>query len=247
MHETSRGNGGRAGSRKSVVLAHSSDLHIDDEVVKGPDNGLVGLGLVFDAARRAAADVILLAGDTFDNLRVSQTILTAAVDLLASAPVPVVLLPGNHDPSLDDCLYRRSGLCDMTSIHVVGISQAEPIVFEDLDLEILGVPHKSYGDMPPLSPARRRGARWQVVMAHGHYVPLAEWEEQSHRSWRISDAALAATGADYIALGHWDRPSRVGDGTVAAYYSGSPDLAKTINVVRLDEAVGVTVARAPIR
>ena len=124
MHETSRGNGGRAGSRKSVVLAHSSDLHIDDEVVKGPDNGLVGLGLVFDAARRAAADVILLAGDTFDNLRVSQTILTAAVDLLASAPVPVVLLPGNHDPSLDDCLYRRSGLCDMTSIHVVGISQA---------------------------------------------------------------------------------------------------------------------------
>jgi len=25
---------------------------------------------------------------------------------------------------------------------------------------------------------------------------------------------LAATGADYVALGHWDRATRVGDGTV---------------------------------
>ena len=27
---------------------------------------------------------------------------------------------------------------------------------------------------------------------------------------------IAATGADYLALGHWDRPMQVGDGTVPA-------------------------------
>ena len=41
---------------------------------------------------------------------------------------------------------------------------------------------------------------------------------------------------------YWDRPMRVGNGTVAAYYSGSPDLAGTINLVRLT-ADGVIVTR----
>jgi DNA repair exonuclease SbcCD nuclease subunit len=86
-----------------------------------------------------------------------------------------------------------------------------------------------------------------VVMAHGHYVPPAEWEAQRHRAWRISDADLTATGADYIALGHWDRPAPVGDGSVLAYYSGSPDLAGTVNVVRLHNTDGVSVSRARLK
>ena len=37
---------------------------------------------------------------------------------------------------------------------------------------------------------------------------------------------IAATGADYVALGHWDRPPQVGDGSIPAYYSGSPALGE---------------------
>jgi len=76
-------------------------------------------------------------------------------------------------------------------------------------------------------------------MAHGHYIAPDEWAAQSHRSWRLSDDALAATGADYVALGHWDRPTPVGDGRVLAFYSGSPDLAKTVNRVTLGKDVNV--------
>jgi hypothetical protein len=36
---------------------------------------------------------------------------------------------------------------------------------------------------------------------------------------------------------------QVGDGSVQAYYSGSPDLARTANVIRLTEQRGVTVSR----
>ena len=39
---------------------------------------------------------------------------------------------------------------------------------------------------------------------------------------------------------------RVGNGVVPAYYSGSPEYAGTINVVRLSETGGVTVKRAPL-
>jgi len=62
-------------------------------------------------------------------------------------------------------------------------------------------------------------------------------------SWVFGDEEIAATGADYLALGHWDRAMRVGDGVVSAYYSGSPDLAQTVNMVRLTAAADVVVTR----
>jgi hypothetical protein len=66
-------------------------------------------------------------------------------------------------------------------------------------------------------------------------------------SWLISNAEIEATGADYLALGHWNRAARVGAGvTVPAYYSGSPDLAKTVNLVRLLSNGTVEVTREAI-
>jgi hypothetical protein len=65
-------------------------------------------------------------------------------------------------------------------------------------------------------------------------------------SWVFSDEEIAATAADYLALGHWDRPVRVGNGVVPAYYSGSPDLAETVNLVRLTAAGEVVVTREPL-
>ena len=83
-----------------------------------------------------------------------------------------------------------------------------------------------------------------MALAHGHYeedgaVPLRP-------SWLISDAEIDATEADYLALGHWNRPEKVGTGRVPAYYSGSPELAKTVNVIRLTRDGAVEVERKPL-
>src|SRR5262245_41720271 len=75
--------------------------------------------------------------------------------------------------------------------------------------------------MAPLRGPRRRSTRWQVAMAHGHYEPPAPRANPLRPSWVFGDEEIAATAADYLALGHWDRPMRVGDGVVPAYYSGS--------------------------
>jgi DNA repair exonuclease SbcCD nuclease subunit len=232
---------------QTIVLLHSSDLHVDDALVKRERNGLDGLRAVLATAHALAADVVLLAGDTFDNHRVSAPVLARAAALLGDARMPVILLPGNHDPALPDCLFQRAGLTDMTRLHVLGVTHAEAVVFPEHDLEIWGRPHRSFNDMLPLESPRPRSTRWQVAMAHGHYVPPAEWKAQSHRAWLISDADLRATGADYVALGHWDRAAEVGDGGVRAFYSGSPDLAGTANVIRLSTYGGVTVSRVPLR
>ena len=84
-------------------------------------------------------------------------------------------------------------------------------------------------------------------MAHGHYEPAPDRSVSPRPSWLIGDDDIAATGADYMALGHWNRAVRVGNGTVPAYYSGSPEYAGTVNVVRLRKPSGeVEVTRAPL-
>jgi hypothetical protein len=62
-------------------------------------------------------------------------------------------------------------------------------------------------------------------------------------SWVFSDDDTGATAADYLALGHWDRPMRVGNSVVPADYSGSPALAGTVNLVCLTVAREVVLTR----
>jgi hypothetical protein len=95
--------------------------------------------------------------------------------------------------------------------------------FPAYDLEIWGHAHRDYFDMAPLRAPRPRSTRWQVAMAHGHYEPPETRANPLRPSWIFSDEEIAATGADYLALGHWDRPMRVGNGVVPAFYSGSPE------------------------
>ena len=97
--------------------------------------------------------------------------------------------------------------------------------------------------MIPFETVRPRRTRWQIAAAHGHYVPVPDRTTRPRPSWLFGDEDLLATGADYVALGHWNAPAKVGNGAVAAYYSGSPEYAGTFNVIRLGHSAGVSVTR----
>jgi DNA repair exonuclease SbcCD nuclease subunit len=231
---------------KDVIVVHSSDLHMDHDYtarLHGGD-GTAGLAAVLTAAQRLRADVVVLAGDTFDCHRLHIELLDRVAGLISSAAVPVVLLPGNHDPLVAGSVYHHEGLARAANLHVLGLTSDEGVLFTDLSLEIWGRPHRDYADMIPLERPRPRSARWQIALAHGHYVAVPDRSSRLRPSWLIGDDELAATGADYIALGHWNRPAKVG--CVAAYYSGSSEYAGTVNVVRLNAAGNVEVRRAEL-
>jgi DNA repair exonuclease SbcCD nuclease subunit len=232
---------------RDIVVVHSSDLHVDHDYtarLHGGD-GAAGLACVLDAARNMAADVVLLAGDTFDSHRVPQDLIGRAAAVIGAAALPVVVLPGNHDPAIDTAVYRDSALAAVANLHVLGVTHDQAVAFPDLSLEVWGRPHRDYDDMVPFATVRPRTTRWSIAMAHGHYEPKPDRSRGPRPSWLIGDDEIAATGADYVALGHWNRAVRVGNGTVPAYYSGSPEYAGTVNVVRLGSG-GVTVTRAPL-
>lgn len=49
-------------------------------------------------AQREACDFILVCGDVFESNHLDRQVLLRALDVLGGLPVPVCLLPGNHDP-----------------------------------------------------------------------------------------------------------------------------------------------------
>jgi DNA repair exonuclease SbcCD nuclease subunit len=233
---------------RDIIIVHSSDIHVDHDYtarLHGGD-GTAGLACVLNAARDLAADAAILAGDTFDSHRVPQQLIEQAAAVIAAAGLPVVILPGNHDPAISDAVYHHGALAAVRNLHVIGVTHDEAVLFPDISLEIWGRAHRDYDDMIPFEIVRPRRTRWQIAVAHGHYEPAPNRSIGPRPSWLIGDTEIDATGADYVALGHWNRAIRVGNGKVPAYYSGSPEYSGAINVVRLSEAAGVTVTRAPL-
>ena len=228
-----------------IVLVHSSDLHLDEDRAIGArsGDGTASLRAVLTTARALRADIALLAGDTFENNQLSAGILGRAGRLLAETGMPVVILPGNHDPAAAGSVFVRGGFAELPNVSILGVTHDEAVPFGAFDLEIWGHAHRDYFSMAPLRGPRRRSTRWQVAIAHGHYEPPATRANPLRPSWVFSDEEIAATAADYLALGHWDRAVRVGNGIIPAYYSGSPELARTVNLVRLTAAGEVIVAR----
>jgi DNA repair exonuclease SbcCD nuclease subunit len=232
-----------------ILLVHSSDLHVDDDRVAAMHggDGAAGLRGVLDRARDLRADVVILAGDTFDNHQVTSATIDRAGMLLADAGLAIVILPGNHDPAIPDSIWLRGRFDEIGNVAIIGITNQRKVAFPSLDLEIWGNAHSDYHDMVPLRDPPSRAARWQVAIGHGHYEPPETWANPLRPSWLISDAMIAATQADYVALGHWDRAAQVGCGAVPAYYSGAPHHAETINLVRLTPAGEVGVTRERLR
>jgi DNA repair exonuclease SbcCD nuclease subunit len=233
--------------QRDIVVVHSSDLHLGSDSAFGPyvSDPMLLLRGVLEVAASLSADLVVLAGDTFDHNRQPSEILDLTARTLGKYGAPVVILPGNHDPLTPDSVYRRAEFAIPDNVHVLGLTVNERVEFPDLGLEIWGRAHADYADMSPLRDPIPRATRWRLAAAHGHYVDEPDQPGRLLGSWLIRRNDLIATDADYVALGHWNRGVRVSDDGVKAYYSGSPDFTGTVNVVRLCHSGAVEVTHEP--
>ncbi|HSF59546.1 MAG TPA: metallophosphoesterase [Candidatus Binatia bacterium] len=233
-------------SYPEAVIVHSSDLHLGVDDSFSNSDSLAVLPKVLTTAAAVNADVVLLAGDTFDNHRQPLELLERAAQMMRDYQRPIVILPGNHDPLTPDSVYRRGGLSEIVNVRILGLNVDQAVTFSQFELEIWGRAHLDYADMSPLADPRPRSTRWQLAAAHGHYVDEARDPNRLIGSWLIHREELIATGSDYIALGHWNQATPVGTGEVAAFYSGSPEYAGTVNVIRLRGNGQVEISQVPL-
>ena len=232
-------------------LLHTSDLHLGLENGTGhPGDGLhaAGLKAVIDTAQHTGIDLLLMAGDVFDNSRVPNALLEFFLEQVDRLEVPVVVLPGNHDCYDVDTVYLREPFrCPPTNLYLISEIEGETKSLSEIGVSIWGramVQHLP--TFKPLDgiPSRPREG-WFIVMAHGHYH---DGSDRDQRSSPIYEEDIVGAGCDYIALGHWDRHVDLSQGTVKACYSGSPTSITSgslggVVMVDMDPLKGVSFAR----
>src|SRR5688572_10660461 len=79
-----------------------------------------------ELARAERCAFVLVCGDVFESSQVERRTLARALEALASVPVPVYLLPGNHDPLDAASLYRSAAFRDAAPAHVHVLADAQP-------------------------------------------------------------------------------------------------------------------------
>lgn len=208
---------------------------------------MAGLEAVVNAALALQVDCLVVAGDFFDNIRLSDSTVEKALEQLKRLDLPIVIAPGNHDCLDDNSIYRRVDL-SRAGDHVRLIQQpaGEHVLLHDLSLAVWAramVDHHP-GNRPLEGYTPGPSGYWNVVLAHGHFFATAD---DLRRSSLIRREDIAQLECSYLALGHWHRFLDVSANGVPAFYSGSPSEAggsfPSANLVTLDPASGMSLQR----
>jgi DNA repair exonuclease SbcCD nuclease subunit len=172
-----------------------------------------------ELARAQAVDLVVVAGDVFDDNGVGADTLQQARDALSAfGDVPVVLLPGNHDPATPDSALARLGNLP-GRVHVA--LTAEVLRFDGFEVWPCPLTARHAWQDPTASlPAAPRDDRVRIVVAHGGALDFGEPAELPNR---IDVTGILARGYDYVALGDWHGIYRVTD---RAWYAGAPEATR---------------------
>lgn len=212
-------------------------------------------------------DAVLICGDLFDsNGQPRRSVERAATELsrLVKRHIPVVIIPGTHDCYEPSSIYRVFDLAAMSGAQpdsdmVTVLTDTRPQVdFPHLDMTVHGVvfPTKRAPQSPLAGFNATSGGKrlaWQVGMIHGSLAVPGKFDQDEVM---FTDPEVAASGLDYLALGHWHSFREGRAGKTAWAYSGAPepvaldqDGAGQVLLVELEQRDGqsvVTVQPRPV-
>jgi DNA repair exonuclease SbcCD nuclease subunit len=244
------------------LLLHLSDVHL------GARHADLGTAAALQRERQLAAfsravdeglarkvDVALICGDLFDsNVQPRRSVERAVDELgrLTEAGIRVVIIPGTHDVYDGHSIYRAFDLADMVGpgrrgeLLTVLTPEVPELLLADLDLIIYGrvfatkrAPRSPLAAFDVRDDAR---ASWKVGMIHGSRAMPGKVEQDDVL---FSDAEIAASGLDYLALGHWHSYASGQAGETTWCYPGAPepvavdqDGAGDVCLVSLGDGVG---------
>jgi len=196
-----------------VRFLHTADVQLGMRATEVPEvahrvrqQRLDTLGRLVALAKQEAVSFILIAGDLFEDNQVSaETVYRAAAILREAAPIPVYVLPGNHDPLTADSVYHRSAFGGQRPANVVILDSEEPVPLPGDLGNLYPCPcrqrRSSFDPTAELAERVREapdGVR--IGVAHGCLAIEGRYSPDDHP---ISPDAAVKAGLDYLALGHW--------------------------------------------
>ena len=208
-----------------VKILHTSDVQLDAPFHFLGDNGQrhrqqlreTFQGIV-DRAVQGEFDLLLVAGDLFNDNRPHQDTIDFVVSQLSRLDIPVCILPGNHDCYDAASVYRKARFPGNVIIFT-----EQPTVREFTELDVAVYGNAILSRQSRLSPLRglpRTGTmRWHIALAHGNLVRPDIIDPPRP----IRPEEISASGMDYVAMGDWHAFADYSQGGVKAFYSGAPE------------------------
>ena len=201
-----------------IRVLHTADLHLGRAFASwgSPAAELhrADLRRTLDRVGRIAIDhaaqIVLIAGDLFDVHNPAPDLVMAVqswLGNLAAQRIPVVIIPGNHDSYwYQQSVYRRTTFPANTHVFIEpACIHPYSLRIGERDVTIYGIAHDHTREREPLRSLQRRDAPGiHIGMLHATVDP-SPGLSTIDRYLPLSSAELAATGLDYVALGHIHR------------------------------------------
>lgn len=173
------------------------------------------------------AQCIVVAGDVFESNQLSDQVVARAVRTMAGLPVPIILLPGNHDPLDASSLYDVAAIREASN-RIIVVRDSEPFQIPGIaGVEFVGAPWFSKRPVTDLCANMLEGLAptgmsYRIAIAHGQTRDQApDPDGPGLIDLATAEAAIADRRIHYLALG--DRHSTTEKGSTGAiWYSGAP-------------------------
>lgn len=184
---------------------------------------------VGQVAKERDCSFVVVAGDVFDANLLSRRTLLRAAEAIANIPVPVFLLPGNHDAMDTTTVYRNDDLIRNlpASVHVLDGEGC----FAAPDAEIVSAPWPSRRPVEDLvgRAVRTLGPKSSIRILVGHgavdgVMPALRDDPATIRLAPL-ERAISEGLLDYVALGDRHSTTQVGQ-TGRIFYSGTPEVTR---------------------
>ena len=152
---------------------------------------------VIQVAKKNEAEMILFAGDMFEDNAVDRSLVRQTGEILQSFGKPVFIIPGNHDPLIPGSVWEHLVWKESKNLRV--IQTAESIERENCIL-FPGPIKEKHSTKNPMAwiDSRQESEKICIGLAHGNVENIPNVED-----YPIPLDAPSRYGLDYVALGHW--------------------------------------------
>ncbi len=211
---------------RKIRILHTADLHFDTpfsgmspkEALKSKEELKQVFEKIIQTSLEKEIDILLIAGDIFDNLSVNKTTLYFIKNCLEKInTVKVFVSPGNHDPFNEKSFYNIVEW--PVNVHIFK-GKMEKVILEDLKTIVWGAGfNTSHVNKSMLKEVKRVDGYNNIMVIHGEISAIKDGNDYNP----ITEGDIAESNMDYIALGHRHKFSEVRKIQNTYYsYSGCP-------------------------
>lgn len=213
-----------------VKFLHTADWHLGIKYKQLGDNAQKARNIrvktienLMEKAIELNVDFILISGDLFDSNQVDRKLLSAVTQIFSkTAPTPIYLLPGNHDPLGKDSLYNDPVWEKLDNLTI--FTQPEPYNHGNVTIYPCPVTQKKSKEDPTEWINAQENPNISIGLAHGNlqvgFIDDANFPIHPDRT--------TISGLDYLALGEWHSLFQQPDskGVIRTVYPGTPETTK---------------------